>query len=487
MLFTDPHFFLLFLVTFVLYYLPPLRSLQVPILLGASFFFYGYGDPPLLFLLVGSIAINSLASFQVERAANRHKFAWAASGVAINLAILGFFKYAGFLTNSLLHLAPSARDGVASALLNITLPIGISFYTFEGISLLLDVLHTGAKRDSAQHGSLMEDPSPGGATVLHRLRNTSLFMAFFPHLVAGPILRAKQFYPQILPKEFRAIHWDCVFRSLVTGYFLKTVVADNLKDYTAAMAYPHYLPNDSVTNAVLLFGYSMQIFADFAGYSLIAIGLGAAFGYVLPQNFNLPYISRSLSEFWTRWHISLSSWLRDYLYFPLGGNRRGHARTYLNLFIVMALGGLWHGAAWSYVLWGCFHGLGLATERLFCRKDGPPAGTCGAWPRLLEGTRALGVFLFVTLGWAFFKLTDFHHALGFLGSIARLRIAPNLSIILPVVLFSLPVLAWHARGLPWERGRRPLAPWVESCAFALMLVLIALNRGTSTAFIYFQF
>ena len=244
---------------------------------------------------------------------------------------------------------------------------------------------------------------------MEHFRNTALFKSFFPYLVAGPIVKAHEFYPQIEAKNLQDIAWETAFRCLVVGYFLKMVVADNLKDATFWIEYPHFLRHSSVGLLALLFGFSMQIFADFAGYSLIAIGLGHLFGYNLPTNFNFPYLSRSFSEFWKRWHISLSTWLRDYLYFPLGGNRKGKIRTYLNLFIVMFLGGLWHGASWKYAVWGSFHGLALAVERLFRNKINLPRH----W--VLDSLRVLVVFSFVTFAWLLFRLPTLKQVYDYLG------------------------------------------------------------------------
>lgn len=193
------------------------------------------------------------------------------------------------------------------------------------------------------------------ASLREHAGRTILFISFFPHLIAGPILKANDFYPQISHKKFNQINWERSFKTLVLGYFFKMVVADNLMDFTSSIIYPEY--QSSLTLLAMLFGYSFQIFADFAGYSLIAIGLAKLFGYNLMENFNFPYISSSFKEFWKRWHISLSTFLMEYLYFPLGGNRKGKVRTYINIMTTMILGGLWHGAAWSLPYGVAFTGL----------------------------------------------------------------------------------------------------------------------------------
>jgi len=309
-------------------------------------------------------------------------------------------------------------------------------------------------------------------------------------------LKAAQFFPQIGRKSFRDIAWAPAIEMLITGYFLKQVVADNLKDFTFWIAYPYYEALNPLTGLALLIGYSIQIFADFAGYSLIAMGLGRLLGYDLPNNFNFPYISRSLSEFWRRWHISLSTWLRDYLYIPLGGNRLGNVRTYVNLMVVMALGGLWHGAAWSYAVWGVYHGAGLALERWVLRRplfEKMSAAPLAGWARLsIDGLLTLYVFSFVTLGWLLFKLPTGSQAADFLRTLASNRqIAVDSSNCAAVLLFSLPVVVYHLVHYPLPQfealRQRWWWPGVRQLSMGLALVLIILNSGSATDFIYFQF
>jgi alginate O-acetyltransferase complex protein AlgI len=493
MLFTSPEFAVLFGITFCLYYLPPLRRHQVGVLLISSFIFYAWSAPWLLLLLIGSILINSLASYRVAYADSRQaQIGWATAGVVVNLAILVLFKYGALTTNLFLQAMGAAEtpaDGVVALLLHIPLPIGISFYTFEGISLLVDTLRQ--ERDVAagrpRQGWQIE---PRFSAHVER---TAFFVAFFPHLIAGPVLKAKSFFPQIAPKQLGEINWSAALHALLVGYFLKVFVADNLHDYTFWLAFPYFQTQSAITNLTLLYGYSIQIFADFAGYSLIAIGLAALLGYELMENFNFPYISRSIAEFWRRWHISLSTWLRDYLYVPLGGNRKGEARTYLNLMIVMTLGGLWHGSAWSYAVWGIYHGVGLAVERLL-RLDRPHDPQPGDRPArtAVALLRVLGTFAFVSVGWVFFKLPDFEQALGFFATLwGNARGAANLGLIVPILIYSLPAVLYHLPHLPIPRRARPQAAappaWRVYGQYALMLLLLLLNPGSSEAFIYFQF
>lgn len=445
----------------------------------------------LLLLLLFSILVNTVTSSKVATAfTKRRQLLWALLGVAVNLGILSFFKYGGLLTKlgiSMFGISLNNDSDILNVLLHIPLPIGISFYTFQGISLVNDVLHNEGLL--GRHISQLRNQS--------YLVQTSFFISFFPQLVAGPIVQAKDFYPQIERKYFQDIPWENVVNKLVMGYFLKMVIADNLKDFTFWIAFPYYQNLGTTTNLVLLFGYSMQIFADFAGYSLIAIGLGAAFGYRLPENFNFPYVSRSISEFWRRWHISLSSWLRKYLYIPLGGNRKGELRTYLNLMIVMTLGGLWHGAAWSYAVWGIFHGFGLALER-FLGIARRTSDTDKVKPLgqqfFLDALRSVTVFAFVSVGWLLFKLPNFNEAIDFLRSLRNVGIPPRWSYVVPVLIFSLPVILYHLPHFPTFQNRNerlkthsPPANLLKKFALGVMLALILLNSGSANEFIYFQF
>ncbi|MEG4393926.1 MBOAT family O-acyltransferase [Microcoleus sp. BROC3] len=501
MLFNSIEFLVFFAIVFTIYYFPPLQKLQVPILIIASFIFYSWSAPALLLILLLSIIINATASFQVARISdNKQRVFFALSGVVLNLLILSLFKYAGLLTNFVADVFNIARTegSIAYLFLKLPLPLGISFYTFEGISLILDVLTQ--KDTSATASNAYVSPK-----FTQHLLNTSFFIGFFPTLLSGPILKSQTFYPQIAPKYFKDIPWNLIFRSLVVGYFLKMVIADNLKDYTFWISFPYYQGFGTLTNLTLLFGYSIQIFADFAGYSLIAIGFAAALGYKIPDNFHFPYISRSLSEFWRRWHISLSTWLRDYLYFPLGGNRKGKIRTYVNLITVMTLGGLWHGAAWSYAVWGIYHGLGLAVERFFgldkSKKKSTElnqAETKPIWKQLLFDTiSVLGVFSFVSVGWLLFKLPRFAEAVDFAVTLVRnYQVMPGWSQIIPTLTFSLPVVIYHIPHFPtWHnlmkqdsnKNAQKVGSIYQDLALGIMLAMIFLNSGSSKQFIYFQF
>jgi alginate O-acetyltransferase complex protein AlgI len=260
------------------------------------------------------------------------------------------------------------------------------------------------------------------------------------------------------------------------------VIADNLKDFTFWIAYPYFQTVSTTTLLILLFGYSCQIFADFGGYSLIAIGLAGLFGYKFMDNFNFPYISTSFKEFWKRWHISLSTFLMEYLYFPLGGNKKGKARTYLNLMITMILGGLWHGAAWSYAVWGAFHGSALALERAVTGKIKIRKN------KIISLLQGMMVFMFVTLAWLLFKLPQFDHVIEYMKSIwNNVHTDDDFNIIAYILLYSLPVAIYHFIYLLRRKKHFPLIKKYEYVFYAIMLFLMITNSGSPGAFIYFQF
>ena len=470
MLFNSVPFALLLVTTFTIYYLPFMSRWQVQVLTIASFVFYAYEQPLLLLLLLTSIAINVVTSYLVTVDKPSRKRLWAVLGVSLNLSLLLFFKYSPMFARTFLG---GARTSVGQWLILIPLPIGISFFTFQGISLVVEVF-----RDQRKSADQTRRVVP--RSFLEHLRNTALFKSFFPYLIAGPIVKAHEFYPQIGAKKFRDINWHGAFRALVIGYFLKMVLADNLKDATFWITYPYFLRDSTLTLIVLIYGYAFQVFADFAGYSSIAIGLGYLFGYNLPTNFNFPYLSKSLSEFWRRWHISLSTWLRDYLYYPLGGNRRGEGRTYLNLFIVMFLGGLWHGAAWSYAVWGTFHGAALAFERMCGNHITLPTH----WT--VERLQTLAVFSFFSFALLLFKLPKFDQAVAYMTTLFNNHSDTRYLVVAAVVTFSVPVVAyyaWHVMRQYWDDYMRRFEPLV----YGALVAAIILNSGSPGRFVYFQF
>jgi alginate O-acetyltransferase complex protein AlgI len=504
MLFNSWEFLILLLVTVPLYYLPMgglrRRVWQVLLLLAASAVFYAWEEPRLLLLLGLSCVANAVAVERIiaAKAESRNLKSeigdakakrWLFWTVALNLAFLAFFKYAGFLAN----LFPDSLlpESCKLWLSGIPLPVGISFYTFQGLSMVVDVW-----RDDISEQT--RDRLAGrGRDRISSVRDTSFYIVFFPQLVAGPIVKAHEFVDQIGAKFFREIDWLTVRRGLILGYFLKVFVADNLAEQTGTltMGAEVLAASGPIPLASLLYGYSLQIFADFAGYSLIAIGLGALFGYKLPPNFNFPYLSTSITEFWRRWHLSLSSWLRDYLYIPLGGNRKGTGRTYFNLFLVMFLGGLWHGAAWKFAIWGSLHGLFLAFERLLSRRQNSSSSSSssGLWS-LASGLfifRWLITFHLVTLLWLTFMMPDMASIVAFFKGLFNGKTGFSGPPIFSLLFYGSAVVLYHAWGWLQEHrqhlanhlARSPLEPVLHG----VMLFLIITNPGAPRGFIYFQF
>jgi alginate O-acetyltransferase complex protein AlgI len=468
MLFNSYIFIVLLIIAFGLYYIPRLGKYQVLILIIASLIFYAYDQPEFVLLLLFSAGINIITSYYVVYGNIKRKKALALTGVIVNLCALAFFKYSPLISKTLLD--PSSSVG--NFLLHIPLPIGISFFTFEGISLLIDVWKE----------KYIDNKQIVNKSLAKHAQHTLFFISFFPHLIAGPILKAHEFFPQIRQKQFKEIQWETAFKNLITGYFLKMVVADNLKDFTHLMSEPYYF--STITLFVLVLGYSFQIFADFAGYSLIAIGLAKLFAYNFNINFYFPYISTSFKEFWKRWHISLSSFLMEYLYFSLGGNRKGKARTYLNLLLTMTLGGLWHGAAWTYALWGFTHGAALAIERYITNN------TTRKLNRFTLIIKSTFVFLFVSAAWILFKLTPgevttfVYYAWE---NLTKSLSVLDIHLITFTLIYSLPVILYHAIYLYKDKKYWSQIKRTEYLFYAVMLFLIITNSGTSGSFIYFQF
>ena len=339
MSFISMEFFFLVVFTMILYYIPLFQKLQVFILVIASLIFYGWDQYRLIPLLMFTVFVTYFSMCGAIRGSK----VFVTVGIISNLLILFFFKYKFLIFPSIADLLTDSDT--VNFLLHLPLPIGISFFVFHNISLIVDSFKSGQYRDRPSAMQLV------------------LYIIFFPQLVSGPITKASSFMPQIEPKFIYNVPWVQVGKLLITGLFFKLFCANNLAQATALMAPGFSSGLGGGDKLFMLFVYSFQIYADFFGYSTLALGLALLFGYRLPVNFQLPYIATSFSDFWNRWHISLSKWLKHYLYIPLGGNRISASRTYLHLLTVMVLGGLWHGAALSFAVWGFAHGALLAVER----------------------------------------------------------------------------------------------------------------------------
>lgn len=474
MLFPTLSFGLFFLVVFAFSWglaaRPEPRKL---FLIAASYFFYGWWDWRFLGLIIFSSAINYGAGLLLGNTSSagkrKHIVGWT---VAINLGLLGFFKYYGFFLESLSDLLFSLGLERDLPFMEIILPVGISFFTFQGISYIIDVYR----------GDI---PAERSAT------NLFLYISLFPQLVAGPIVRAAQFMPQlqVKPRLDRALVALGVVLVLA-GLFKKMVIANYLATDIVDPVFFDPSAHDAQDLLLAVYGYAVQIYCDFSGYSDIAIGIAALLGYRFRWNFNQPYRAASLQEFWRRWHISLSTWLRDYLYIPLGGSRGGPFKTCRNLFITMLLGGIWHGAAWTFIIWGVMHGGMLILERL--AAGAASAGRAAARPGLL--TTAVRVFLtfnFVCLAWIFFRATSFSHAMDYLAGLTRWT--DNIQYVTPFLVVMV-VLSLAAHFLPGELVKRtahrleslPILALGALLGLGIFLIEAVAPEGVAP-FIYFQF
>ena len=378
MVFSSVFFLFTYLpIVLLLYYITPLK-LRNLVLLAVNLVFYAWGEPVYILIMFLSIAIDYTHGLLVEKFKGRgedRKARWVvASSVFFNLALLFFFKYWDFIAGSLAGMGLSFMPK-----LGLSLPIGISFYTFQTMSYTIDVYR-------------------GDARAQRSIVNFGTFVTLFPQLIAGPIIKYKDLGDQIDRRTHTAGRFASGVQVFVVGLAKKVLLANNL-----GMLWDTYkaLPAGSLTTAGAWLGvvaFSLQLYFDFSGYSDMAVGLGRMLGFEFGPNFNYPYISRSLTEFWRRWHISLGSWFREYLYIPLGGNRVGKGRLFLNLMVVWAATGIWHGASWNFLLWGLYYGLLLAAEKFFL----------GRWlerrPVWFQHVYAL---FFILLGWAIFALEDF--------------------------------------------------------------------------------
>ena len=448
--------------------LTPWREARKLLLLAASYWFYAQWNPSFCLLLAGSSVVTWLAGLALARAgSDRARRFVVGVAVAFHLGVLGFYKYADFLIQSVNDLAH--RTGFAAELPfpGALLPIGISFFTFHGISYIVDVYRNEV-------------------AVCRRLTDMLLYIAFFPQLVAGPIVRAAFFLPQLYRAEMRSFPLEPALLLIVGGLFKKVVVANGL---ATGLVDPVFFDPAAFGTADLVlaaYGYAIQIYCDFSAYTDIAIGVAALLGYAFPPNFNQPYRAASIQEFWRRWHISLSSWLRDYLYKPLGGSRKGPGRTACNLMVTMLLGGLWHGAAWKFLVWGALHGGALVLER---------------WTKPLFGGRVPGplgravaivlVFHFVCLTWIVFRAEDLTAAVIYLQSMAALQ--PGLTQAAPFTM-GLLLLGMALQFAPpgwFQRLAGALAVWprwaLAAAAAALLVAVDAMGPEGVAPFIYFQF
>ena len=471
MLFNSLTFLVFFVVVFTLHRLIPAWTWKKRLLLLASYLFYAAWNPPYVFILLFSTSLDWWLARMIWRSEDpaRRKALLVLSLVS-NLGLLGFFKYGGFLLDNSRLLLATVGVVYSPPAFDIVLPIGISFYTFASLSYTLDVYRCEVRGD---WGFL----------------DYALFVSFFPHLVAGPIVRARQLLPQIAePRQASGDQLGWGLTLVCIGLFCKTVLADSMFAPVVDEVYANPAAHNAVHAWAALFGFSWQIYFDFSGYSLCAIGLALCFGFEFPDNFHYPYAARGFSDFWRRWHMTLSSWLRDYLYVSLGGNRHGRLRTYANLALTMLIGGLWHGASWMFVLWGGLHGAYLAIER---GLQGDRRVAMELKPR--SGlAAAVGVFLVVTFTWIPFRAHDPATALGFLRALGRVGevTGGDFLSLFYVYAATAALFAWHfqQRDSSLEESFAKFGTVVQTAILGVCLVSIFLcSGGNERAFIYFQF
>ena len=445
------------------------------LLLLASYLFYaGWNQYFLPLLIVTSFLDWRLALMMAQAPSVRSRKTWLAAICVVNLSVLAYFKYANFLidnTNAVMSMAGLPQWGFQSS---IALPIGISFYTFHSLSYCIDVYR-------------------GNVQPTRSWRDYLLYVAFFPQLVAGPIVRWTTMGHQIeTPRPFRPDYLGLGVALMVVGLFQKIVLADGIFAPVADAHFAHPSLESGLTAWVGALAFTGQIFCDFAGYTTCAIGAALALGFQLPVNFQAPYAARGFSDFWQRWHISLSSWLRDYLYIPLGGNRGHRLATARNLVLTMFLGGLWHGAAWTFVVWGLLHGVFLVVERLITQLVGASRFQL---PRLRAILGWLATLIAVVTAWVFFRAEDLSSAMTMVmamysavslseESLAMLSYEDRVAVL---VLGFMVVQQVVNRDRPLNELLRGL-PWpLFGLALGTMLLLITLSSGQTNAFIYFQF
>ncbi len=473
MVFNSLTFALFFATVLLLHNLPlpwPVKKFN---LLIASYLFYAAWNPPFIILLWASTVVDWLVAAQIARQDNpARRKAWLVISLVVNLGFLGFFKYGQFALQNWQWLMSLVGVSYTPAPWNILLPVGISFYTFHSMSYTLDIY---LKR----------------VEPIRSLFDFALFVTFFTQLVAGPILRTADLVPQFATPRTATrdqLLWGLALMTL--GLFEKVVLADGALGPTADAVFGADQPLGFVDGWLGTLAFSGQIFCDFAGYSTVAVGAAMSLGFSIPNNFNNPYAARGFSDFWRRWHISLSTWLRDYLYVPLGGNRKGELRTYANLMTTMLIGGLWHGANWTFVVWGGLHGLYLAAER-WLRE----AAVTRPWLARL-GTPllvALLTYLLVNLTWVFFRAKTFAAASTLLGAMfgrhdGAAALLPTVRILETCIAIGVILAAqWYMRERSLEDVVSRAPAVLVAGVWATMAFLVIITQGAGDAFIYFQF
>lgn len=443
-------------------------------LLISSYLFYATWNPLFVILLCVSTLVDwTLGRYIYRSDSGSYRKILLLTSLCVNLGILGFFKYGNFLLENFILLSDLLFIKFKPVKLNIILPVGISFYTFQTLSYTIDIY----RKKMAPTESFLD---------------YALFVTFFPELLAGPIVRAADFLPQCLKERRVTLEQFCYGMALIIlGLFEKIVIADGLLSPIAGYIYDAKVIPDTISAWSGTLAFSGQIFCDFAGYSTTAIGVAMCLGFSIPENFNFPYASSGFSDFWKRWHISLSTWLKDYLYIPLGGNRKGALRTYLNLILTMLIGGLWHGASWTFVCWGGIHGIYLCIERYLKNIIGDLS--IREKP-VLEFILCVGTFVLICFTWVFFRADNFAKAFSICSALlgkgfktSKLMIGKEDFYIAIFTVFSLFIIHWKMRFRTLKDLAGEYPWWVHSIVISLMILLIIIMPGDDNAFIYFKF
>ena len=471
MLFNSLSFIVFLVIVLALYYSKLFNwTGKKRMLLFARYVFYGLWNPPLVILLWISTGVDWITGKKLSTEENQKKRKlWLLLSMCVNLGFLGFFKYGNFLLENFTHLMNSIGVEYQAQPMDIILPMGISFYTFQTMSYTIDMYLKRTER---------------AKTFL----DFALYVTFFPQLVAGPIVRAGDLISQFYEEKRATINqfiWGTFL--LTIGLFQKVVLADTLLSDTSDQVFGAKGVLSGLDAWTGTLAFSGQIFFDFAGYSTCAIGIALMLGIILPDNFRYPYAAIGFSDLWRRWHISLSTWLRDYLYIPLGGNKHGILRMYVALMVTMLLGGLWHGAAWTFVIWGALHGIYLVIERLLRNKIHIKINA-------INGIfLALLTYTLVNFTWVFFRAREFSTAKNMITSMLFMngdgeKLLQSFDILKVFVLITLLFIChWVMRNTSMEEVSKKTSPWLLGIAWAVMFFLIAIAQGSGEQFIYFQF
>lgn len=474
MLFSSLIFLFGFLPLVILcYYLSP-GKLKNYTLLAFSILFYAWGGVTYTVVLLFSIILNYIFVKRIQTSENKSK-TWLSIGLTVNVLVLVIFKYLGFFIenlNDLFSLVVDKENSIPNV--RIVLPLGISFFTFHQMSLLWDVYRNKT-------------------TPAVKFADTALYITFFPQLVAGPIVRYKDIIGQIRDRQESLEFFNAGIQRFILGLFKKVIIANTCASIADSVMAEQLNSISSSAAWLGIVAYTLQIYFDFSGYSDMAIGLAKLFGFTIMENFNFPYISKSIKEFWRRWHISLSTWFRDYVYIPLGGNQKSQGRTYLNLILVFFLTGFWHGATWSFIVWGLFHGIFLIIERLGLEKLLMKIPQVVSWSYTL---------LVVMIGWVFFRIEKLPDAWGYISKLFGGGVAGNKSVlyfldsekltILILAIISSTILIIKIKEIMDSIALKRLVSFyglLKSIVLIFMFVysVVILNAGSYNPFIYFRF